>query len=173
MALPPGYSISRIQRKHVEGFHRCLDIVARERRYLAAVEAPPLEGTRNFVEGNISSRAPQYVALFAGDVVGWCDIVPVGKWPGFGHSGVLGMGVHPEHRGRGLGRALLDRTVNAAKAARLKRVELEVYASNVSAIALYLRSGFVVEGCKRKARYLDGQFDDVILMARWIGPETA
>ncbi|MBI4220295.1 MAG: GNAT family N-acetyltransferase [Chloroflexi bacterium] len=172
MTLPVGYSISPIGREHIEGFHRCLDIVSRERRYLGAVEAPPLDRVRDFVEGNISSSAQQYVALLNRNVVGWCDILPGKKMPGFGHTGVLGMGVHPDHRGRGLGRALLDRTVTGAKDTGLRRVELEVYASNVPAISLYLRSGFVVEGCKRRARYLDGQYDDIILMARWIGSEA-
>jgi hypothetical protein len=33
---------------HIEGFHRTLDLVARERRYLALLEAPPLESMRAF-----------------------------------------------------------------------------------------------------------------------------
>ncbi|MEA2939724.1 MAG: hypothetical protein QOD09_253 [Bradyrhizobium sp.] len=38
---------------HIDGFHRALDIVARERRYLAFLEAPPIEATRTFVFDNI------------------------------------------------------------------------------------------------------------------------
>jgi ribosomal protein S18 acetylase RimI-like enzyme len=167
MKLPAGYSISPIGRQHIDGFHRCLDIVSKERRYLAFLEAPPIEQARQFVEGNIAAGIPQYVALFAGDVVGWCDIRPK-KLPGFEHVGVLGMGVHPEHRGRGLGRSLMDATLRAAQKAGVQRVELEVFASNVPAIALYLRSGFVIEGCKRRTRYLDEKYDDLILMARWL-----
>ncbi|MBI3524783.1 MAG: GNAT family N-acetyltransferase [Betaproteobacteria bacterium] len=45
------------------------------------------------------------------------------------------------------------------------RIELAVYASNTAAIALYHRLGFVEEGLKRKARYLDGKYDDVVIMA--------
>lgn len=172
MTLPVGYSISPIGREHIDGFHRCLDIVSKERRYLASVEAPPIERVREFVVGNIAAGVPQYVALFGGEVVGWCDIRPVNKLPGFTHTGVLGMGVHPEHRGRGLGRALLNDTVRAAQKAGLKKVELEVYATNVPAIALYLLSGFAVEGSKRRARYLDGKYDDLILMARWLESEA-
>jgi RimJ/RimL family protein N-acetyltransferase len=66
----------------------------------------------------------------------------------------------------------MDATVQAAQKAGLKRVELEVFASNVPAIALYLRSGFVIEGCKRRARYLDGKYDDLILMAKWLTSEA-
>ena len=172
MTLPVGYSISPIGPEDIEGFHRCLDIVARERRYVAMTEAPPLDRIRDFVDGGISAGTQRYVAISSGDVVGWCDILPGKNWPGFAHSGVLGMGVHPDHRGQGLGRALLDRAVRGAAEAGLRRIELEVFASNVPAISLYLRSGFVVEGCKRRARYLDDKYDDVILMAKWIGSEA-
>ena len=35
--------------EHIESFHRALDFVARERRYLSFLEAPPLEAARAFV----------------------------------------------------------------------------------------------------------------------------
>src|SRR6476660_307797 len=34
---------------HIDSYHRTLDFIARERRYLAFLEAPPLESTRAFV----------------------------------------------------------------------------------------------------------------------------
>ena len=33
---------------HIESFHRTLDFVARERRYLSFLEAPPIELTRAY-----------------------------------------------------------------------------------------------------------------------------
>ncbi len=38
-----------IEESHIDGFHRTLDFVARERRYLAFLEGPPLVSTRAFV----------------------------------------------------------------------------------------------------------------------------
>jgi hypothetical protein len=61
---------------HIEAFHRTLDIVARERRYLAFLEAPPLQATRTFILGVISQDYPQFVAMADGEVAGWCDIIP-------------------------------------------------------------------------------------------------
>jgi hypothetical protein len=51
-----------ITQDHIESFHRTLDIVAQERRYLAFLEAPPLESTQAFVLNNIEQRFPQLVA---------------------------------------------------------------------------------------------------------------
>jgi RimJ/RimL family protein N-acetyltransferase len=50
----------------------------------------------------------------------------------------------------------------------LERIELEVYGSNESAIRFYERTGFVVEGVKKKGRKLDGEYDDLVQMAVFI-----
>ena len=49
---------------------------------------------------------------------------------------------HPSLRGRGLGRALLDRTLMKAQAAGFERVQLETASELVEAIGLYRSVGF-------------------------------
>jgi RimJ/RimL family protein N-acetyltransferase len=107
----------------------------------------------------------QVVALdTAGEVVGWCDLVRDPR-DGFGHSWHLGMGLLPPVRGRGIGTRLAQAGIAAAAEHGAERIELEVFASNERAIALYERLGFVREGVKKRARNLGGQYDDNILMA--------
>lgn len=156
-----------ISEEHVESFHRCLDSVARERRYLGLVKAPPFESTREFVLSNIRNKIPQYVAVEGDRVVGWCDIVP-NKGEGFTHCGTLGMGVLLDYRGKGYGARLIEAAIYAAKKFGFERVELEVYVSNVSAVRLYEGRGFLCEGVKRKARKLDGAYDDMLVMALFL-----
>lgn len=165
-ASAPGYEILPISPAHIDGYRRTLDTVARERRHLSFLEAPPSEQTRAFVMNNIAMRHPHFVALVEREIVGWCDIVPLAQ-PGFTHTGVLGMGVRPDWRGRGIGKALLNATLEAATALKLTRIELEVYAANTAARTLYQSRGFAEEGIKRKARYLDGRYEDIIVMA-WL-----
>ena len=105
---------------HVESFRRTLDFVARERRYLAFLEAPPLESTREYVRGLIEQGYPQFVAVSDGEVCGWCDVAPKGR-PIYAHSGVLGMGLLPPFRGRGTGMRLILRTLDAAREFGLRR----------------------------------------------------
>jgi len=57
-------------------------------------------------------------------------------------GGVQNLGVAPPHRGRGLAKALLARSVEGFRSAGLKRVCLEVTSQNQSAIRLYERLGF-------------------------------
>lgn len=153
-----------IAEEYIPGFHSCLDSVAHERAYLAFLEAPAFEAAQQFVRSNIARDLPQFVALADNAVIGWCDISPE-RLPGFTHSGRLGMGVLKNYRGQGIGRKLLSVTLNKAKEKQLERVELEVYASNQSAIALYQSAGFVVEGIKKKGRKLEGHYEDIVWMA--------
>ncbi len=147
-----------------ESFRACLDVVARERRYLALLEAPPLDEARRFLETQRRRGMVQFVAAEAERIVGWCDVIPK-SIEGFRHSSDLGMGLLPAYRGRGLGRALLERTLERVRSTGLRRVELEVYAGNAAAIALYESCGFRHEGRRRRARLLDGVAEDVVEMA--------
>ena len=75
------------------------------------------------------------------------------------------MGLLKEYRRQGLGSRLLKETLSVAKKRGLERVELDVYASNAPAVKLYEKFNFQIEGRKRKARKLDGTYDDIIVMA--------
>ena len=156
--------IQPITAEDIDGFRHAVDVVARERRYLAFLDAPPLASAREFVLENIAKGNPLFVAIADGGVVGWCDIVRQTR-PIHAHTGVLGMGLLPPFRGQGHGRRLVGASLQAAKRAGFSRVELTVHADNPRAIALYERVGFVREGIKRRASCIDGQFGDTILMA--------
>jgi RimJ/RimL family protein N-acetyltransferase len=148
----------------IEGFHATLDVVCRERIYLAFLETPPIEVTREFVRTNIAKGHPQLVAMEGCRVVGWCDVTPQPRAT-MRHGGVLGMGLVPEWRRRGLGERLIRQTLEAARAFGFSRVELTVRHDNLRAQALYRNVGFQVEGQKRRALLVDGAFYDLVMMA--------
>lgn len=80
------------------------------------------------------------------------------------HSGVVGIGLLPDHRGRGLGEKLMLQALAAARAFGFGRVELSVRHDNARALALYRKVGFKIEGQKRHALQVDGVFHDLIIM---------
>jgi len=157
-------TIAPIAESHAEGFHACLDAVAREQKYLAQIEAPPLERLRGFVRDGVSANAAQFVAMDEGRVVGWCDIFPA--WAhAVQHCGTLGMGVLADYRGRGIGQRLLSATLAKAQANGITRIVLEARADNLRAIRLYERMGFVHEARKRHALRFDGVYFDAVQMS--------
>jgi RimJ/RimL family protein N-acetyltransferase len=156
--------IVQISQEYVESFHRALDFVARERRYLAFLEAPPLDDVKAFARSNIAKGYPQLIVLSAGEVVGWCDVVPKPR-PVHAHVGGLGVALLPEFRGQGLGERLIRQALEAARAFGLHRVELTVREDNKNAIALYKKIGFEIEGLMRDAMKVDGVYESTYLMS--------
>jgi RimJ/RimL family protein N-acetyltransferase len=156
-------TIDAIAAEHILGFHNTLDVVAHERKYLAMLEAPPLERTRQWVMNNIAKGHTQLVALSQDQVVGWCDVLPKER-PIYAHGGVLGMGLLPEFRGKGLGERLLMAAMAEAWKA-LTRIVLTVHADNTTARALYEKVGFKHEGVMNDAVLIDGEYKNVLLMA--------
>jgi len=149
----------------IEGLQRCVDTVARERRWLGFVEGPSLVQTHAFVHAILLGGGVQFVALNdANEVVGWCDVVRIDQ-ESFRHAWRLGMGLLSAVRGRGVGRRLAEAAIAAARERGAERIELEVFASNTRAIALYEKLGFEREGVKRRARKVDGEYDDIVLLA--------
>jgi RimJ/RimL family protein N-acetyltransferase len=158
--------------RYLESFRAALDTVARERRYLVFLEAPPIAAVRRFVAETIAGGGVQVIAVDATDqVVGWCDIVRYQR-EGYRHAGVLGIGLVPGFRERGLGARLALAAIDAARRNGIERIELEVLASNERAIALYRQLGFVDEGVKRGARKLDGRYEDKLFMALLDAPAS-
>lgn len=169
LEVPAGFTIRASTVEDAEGIRLCIDAVARERRHIAMLEAPPHEQVRGFVEAITAGAGVQVVAQQGEALIGWCDL-----WRnprrGFRHCAVLGMGLLAPHRGRGLGRAMLAAVLREARPQGIHRVELEVYPANRPAIALYERFGFEPEGVKRDARVLDGAREDILCMALLLPP---
>lgn len=158
------YAIVPIDESHVAGFHAALDAVAREKKYLAFLEAPPVEEIRKFILGQIEGRNPAFVALVKGEVAGWCDVTRRPR-ESRRHCGLLGMALLPAYRGGGIGRALMQAAIACAWEREFTRIELDVREDNVRAIALYKRLGFEVEGVKRNSLRVDGEYYDALLMS--------
>ena len=70
------------------------------------------------------------------------------------HYGTIGISVLKEYWGRGIATALLEKLISWAKEKGIKKINLDVFENNESAIKLYEKFGFKLEGCIE-----DGIFD--------------
>lgn len=128
--------------------------------------APSVDEEREFIERFAgASRSALFVAAIGDRVVGVLDFHGH-KRAQAAHGGAFGMSVSAEERGKGVGRALLQALVDWAPAVGLSRLELEVFATNARAIALYGAMGFQLEGTRRGAVVVNGQAVDVLVMSR-------
>jgi RimJ/RimL family protein N-acetyltransferase len=160
----PNLVIRPITEHDISGYHTLLGLVARERKYLRFLDAPPLDSTRAFVLMNIDRGNPHFVAEHDGQIIGWCDITRETD-PSCQHVGTLGMGLHPDFRGLKIGEQLARTVVDEAKTKGFVRIELTVNPQNNNAIRLYEKLGFQHEGVMKAATYVDGEYRDVAMMA--------
>lgn len=158
--------LAPLREEDLAAYRAVFDSVAREGRYLARLEAPPLEDARKFVRECIDKRRPQFLAWVDGEAVGWCDVIERPQEL-LRHSGVLGIGIAAPHRGRGIGSALMQRTLADAREKGFTRVELTVRVDNPRAKRLYEKCGFAVEGLCRRHMRVRGEYFDSYLMA-WL-----
>jgi putative acetyltransferase len=100
-------------------------------------------------------------------LVGSAGLHPVGPQVRRRHAMMLGIGVHPDAHGRGVGSALMDALMRQADDwLGVLRIELTVFADNAPAIRLYERFGFEHEGRLRGYALRDGRYVDAFTMAR-------
>lgn len=83
------------------------------------------------------------------------------------HAGSIGMAVHDDFQGQGIGTALMVALVDLSdRWLGLHRIELQVFTDNAAAIHLYEKFGFVIEGTQRDFAFQDGRYVDAYAMAR-------
>jgi L-amino acid N-acyltransferase YncA len=106
------------------------------------------------------------VAIADGAVVGFVAASPVsGRCV---YAGVLehSVYVHPEHRGRGVGSALLGAYIAATEAAGVWTLQSGIFPENTASLALHQRAGFRVVGTRERIGQHHGVWRDVVLIER-------
>ncbi|VXD04611.1 putative acetyltransferase [Enterobacterales bacterium 8AC] len=84
------------------------------------------------------------------------------------HVATFGLGVHADYQGKGIGSALMKAMIDICDNwGAIERIELTVFTDNQSAIALYRKFGFEIEGTSRRFAFRDGELVDAYHMARF------
>lgn len=128
----------------------------------------------NLYRNALSGEAIVAVAERNGRPVGSCTIHRVGPSEDSeaAHVGDLGILVHRDHRGSGIGRALLASALGQCEG-RFELVRLSVFSVNRRARKLYEEFGFVYVGTIPRAIHRGGEYLDEDLMVKDLGPPRA
>jgi L-amino acid N-acyltransferase YncA len=109
---------------------------------------------------------PRLVARDGGEVVGWAALAPYSDRSSYRGVAENSIYVAREARGRGVGRALLERLCTEADAAQIWTLQASILAGNDASVALHERCGFRVVGVREKLARKRGEWSDVVLMER-------
>ncbi|MGA2664165.1 MAG: GNAT family N-acetyltransferase [Nitrososphaerales archaeon] len=97
-------------------------------------------------------------------IVGYCMVTKVSPGSVMAHRGELSIALRSEHRGRGVGTALLGQALHRCRG-RFESVELAVLSNNLAARRLYERFGFKPFGVRARAVKRGERYFDEDLMA--------
>jgi len=108
------------------------------------------------------------VATRGDAVAGYAELITYPTLPRHWHCAEINLIVtHPDHRGQGVGRVLMQEMIDLAdKWLQIRRLSLIVWAGNRRAIALYEEFGFAIEGRMPGYVFLDGDYEDALAMGR-------
>lgn len=111
-----------------------------------------------------AGRSVTLVAEEDGDVLGWARLVP---WRQRGYEVVEDLVyVDPLYQKHGVGRELLTRAIEAARATGCRTIVASVAADNGPGLRLHESLGFEVVGTLKNAAYKFGRWMDVTLVQR-------
>jgi len=126
-------------------------------------ESHPVPWARRMVEDELTrEQGIRLIAELDGDLLGYILVsLQVDVWH------VLNVTVHPLHRGRRIGEALVRGALRIGERTANVGVTLEVRVSNDRAIRLYERLGFETHG--KRPRYYSDNGEDALIM--WLLPD--
>ena len=112
------------------------------------------------------------IAEVDGRVAGYVLLSPHNKLGSAAHIGLIrGIAVHPDFRGQGIGRAMLDATFDHARARGFEKLLLNMLITNTGARALYRAAGFREIGRVADHFRIHGQRVADLLLERVLVPD--
>ncbi|HEX7899031.1 MAG TPA: GNAT family N-acetyltransferase [Planctomycetota bacterium] len=137
--------------------------------FLARVTPPTLDEIEELIGDYAESpRSALLLAEVRGAIAGSAQFGAFSH-PQQTHWGTLAVSVLAPYRRQGVGRALVAALLEWAKGVDgLRRLSLEVFATNTPAIRLYESLGFAVDGRKREGARVGGDYVDLLLMSRGV-----
>jgi L-amino acid N-acyltransferase YncA len=102
-----------------------------------------------------------------GEVVrGWAALSPVSARSAYAGVAEVSVYVGQEHRGAGLGQALLEALIVESEKNGIWTLQAGIFAENAASLALHTRCGFRIVGRRERIARLQGRWRDTILMER-------
>jgi len=84
------------------------------------------------------------------------------------HRGSLGMSVRKDFNDLGLGSLMMEYIIETAKHMGKNKLELEVRSDNLSAIHLYEKYEFELEGTIKSGFYIEKKYIDLLFMGKFL-----
>ena len=133
----------------------------------------PGERSKNLsrLQENVNSAVDEnnlfFAAVDGSEIIGYIS-AQMGNVKREQHSAYIVVGIREKYRNQGIGTEFFKKLHEWALEKRIVRLGLTVICTNEAALNLYKKSGFEIEGTKRKSMYIDGEYVDEYYMSKII-----
>jgi ribosomal protein S18 acetylase RimI-like enzyme len=167
MPHSPHPELRRARSSDAEALRELQDEIYREGSWFVGDGPPSVGALQRQLRGRDPRRSLVLVAVLGDGICAWLELHRL-QPRRLEHVALLTLAVGRRHRRRGLGQALLERSVAWAQRVGVVKISLHVRSGNSAAIALYRSSGFVEEGRERHQVRGDQGFEDNLIMACFV-----
>jgi L-amino acid N-acyltransferase YncA len=108
----------------------------------------------------------RYVAVTGGDVLGWVAASAVSDRCVYAGVVEHSVYVHPDARGRGVGRRLLGSLISSTETVGIWTIQSGIFPENTASAALHRAAGFRTVGIRERVGQHHGHWRDVVFVER-------
>jgi phosphinothricin acetyltransferase len=109
---------------------------------------------------------PRLVADDNGEILGWAALSPVSKRAVYAGVAEVSVYVAGAARGRGLGRALLERLIQESERRGVWTLQAGIFPENEASVRVHQACGFRLVGRRERIGAMAGLWRDVLLLER-------
>jgi phosphinothricin acetyltransferase len=99
-------------------------------------------------------------------LLGWAALSPVSSRCVYGGVAEVSIYIGPEHRGRGIGKLLMEALIASSEEMGLWTLQSGIFPENLGSIRLHEKTGFRYIGKRERVGKLDGFWKDNLLFER-------
>ncbi|MDH4609321.1 N-acetyltransferase family protein [Pseudomonas sp. BN102] len=139
------------------------------------VSPVPAEQWRDWLASHIGSRRPVWVAENTAEsrkgAIGYLALSYfMNERPGYFRTSDMGVYIHPQYQGKGVGSLLLDFAINQASALGIDTFATTAFAHNTGSVRLFQKFGFERWGYFPKVAKVRNQDFDLIMLGIHLSP---
>lgn len=135
---------------------------------------PSLSRLKTCIENGLNVFSEICICVYDNDqIVGHAIFKAISpEHPWIKHIAEFGLMILADYWGRGIGHALLKILEDFANKIGISKIEAKVRVSNKRGLALYHKNGYVIEGTRKQAAFINGQFKDEFFISKFLNFEA-
>ena len=163
-----GFTVRLAERRDAEAIRAIYNLEVTESTVTFDLVPRNLDEQVEWIDEHSGAHPAIVGADEAGEVVGFGSLSPFKDRPAYSPTVEDSVYVHPDRRGQGIGRLLLDELLRLAMDHGFHSVVARIVGNHEASIALHLGCGFALVGTEREVGRKFGRWLDVVEMQKML-----